>query len=70
MANIRGRSTRGTYSLAVDLFARDAADKVAALTAPDRLGFTPPPKDLELLGRIGEKADHLSSCSEEKLIPL
>jgi signal transduction histidine kinase len=61
---------RGAFSLGVDLLAVDAADKVAALTTPDQLGFTPPPKDLELLGKIAEKAHHLSSLIEEKLIPL
>src|SRR5687767_8748660 len=43
---------RGAFSLTVDLFAVDAADGVAALTAPGQLGFSPPPEDLEVLGTI------------------
>jgi signal transduction histidine kinase len=62
--------TRGTFSLAVDLFAVDAADGVAALTARDQLGFSPPPEDLKELGNIEDKAQSLSRFIERKLIPV
>ena len=39
------RPIRRTYTLAVDLFARDAADGIGARTAPDRLLFAPPKED-------------------------
>ncbi len=61
---------RGVFSLTVDLFAVDAADVVAALTAPDQLGFSPPPDDLEVLGNIEDTAHQLSRKIEEELIPL
>ena len=60
----------GAFSLTVDLFAEDAAKGVAALTARDQLGFSPPPEDLEVLGNIEAKAHSLSSFIEEELIPL
>ncbi len=61
---------RGAFSLTVDLFAVDAAEGVAALTTPDRLGLTPPPEDLEVLGNIEDAAHQLSRKIEEELIPL
>jgi signal transduction histidine kinase len=61
---------RGTYSLAVDLFAVDAADRIGARTAPDRLLFTPPPKDQKILDEIENKAEKLSTLLLEEVIPL
>ena len=61
---------RRTYTLAVDLFARDAADRIGARTAPDRLLFTPPAEDQEILGGIKDKADRLSRVLRDKVIPL
>ena len=61
---------RRTYTLAVDLFARDAADRIGARTAPDRLLFTPPAEDQEILDGIKDKADRLSRVLRDKVIPL
>jgi signal transduction histidine kinase len=61
---------RGTYSLAVDLSAVDAADRVESSTAPDRLGFTPPPEDREVLDRIELHAHLLSKLLENEIVPL
>ena len=60
----------GTYSLAVDLFAVDAADRIGARTAPDQLLFTPPPKDQKILDGIKNKAETLSRLLLEEIIPL
>jgi signal transduction histidine kinase len=61
---------RGTYSLAVDLFAVDAADRIGARTAPDRLLFTPPLKDQKILDGIKNTAEKLSTLLVEKVIPV
>jgi len=61
---------RGTYSLAVDLSAVDAAIGVAAKTTPDQLGFTPPPGDRLALREIEGTAQRLRRHIEQKLIPL
>jgi signal transduction histidine kinase len=61
---------RGTYSLAVDLFAVNTAIDVASMTAADQLGFTPPRDDRELLGRIEGNAHLLSTKLKEEVIPL
>ena len=60
---------RGTYSLAVDLFAVDAADRIGARTAPDRLLFTPPLKDQKILDGIKNTAEKLSTLLLEEVIP-
>jgi signal transduction histidine kinase len=61
---------RGTYSLAVDLFAVDAADRIGARTAPDRLLFTPPLKDQKILDGIKNTAEKLSTLLVEEVIPV
>jgi signal transduction histidine kinase len=61
---------RGTYSLAIDLSAEDAATELAASTAPDRLGFTPPPEDGDVLETIELTAQDLSRFIETRVIPL
>jgi signal transduction histidine kinase len=61
---------RGTYSLAVDLSAVDAAIGVASKTAADQLGFTPPPDDQLVLQEIEETAHRLRRLIEQRLIPL
>jgi len=61
---------RGTYSLAVDLSAVDAAIGVASKTAADQLGFTPPPDDQFILQEIETTADRLARLIEQRLIPL
>jgi signal transduction histidine kinase len=60
----------GTYSLAVDAFALDAATRIAARTSPDQLLFAPPPKDQEILDRIERKAGRLTTLLRDELIPL
>ena len=60
----------GTYSLAVDLFALDAAVRIGARTAEDQLLFTPPPEDQVILDGIKSKADTLSRLLMEAIIPL
>ena len=62
--------TRGTFSLAVDLIAMDEAKRVEASTAADRLGFSPPPEDQDILRRIEVTADELGRFMEQELIPL
>ena len=64
------RPIRRTYTLAVDLFARDAADGLGARTAPDRLLFVPPKEDQEILDGIKNKAEKLSRLLRDKVIPL
>src|SRR4029078_7925894 len=59
----------GTYSLAVDLFAVDAAERIGAHTAPDQLLFTPPPKDQKILDGIKNEAETLSRLLVEEIIP-
>ena len=44
--------------------------RVAASTAADRLRFTPPPEDEDVLGGIEDKADELSGLMVEEIIPL
>ncbi len=61
---------RGTYSLAVDLSAVDAAIGVASKTAADQLGFTPPQDDQLVLQEIERTADRLGRLIEQRLIPL
>jgi signal transduction histidine kinase len=61
---------RGTYSLAVDLSAVDAAIGVASKTAADQLGFTPPPDDQLVLQEIENTAHRLRRLIEQRLIPL
>jgi signal transduction histidine kinase len=61
---------RGTYSLAVDLFAVDAADRIGARTAADQLLFTPPPEDREILDGIKNTAEKLSTLLLEEVIPV
>ena len=60
----------GTYSLAVDLFAADAADRIGARTASDRLLFAPPPEDRKILNGIKDKAERLSRLLLEEIVPL
>jgi signal transduction histidine kinase len=64
------RQIRGRYSLAVDLFAVDAARRIGASTATDHLLFTPPPEDQKILDRIKNGADELSRLLVEEVIPL
>ncbi len=59
----------GTYSLAVDLFAVDAAERIGAHTAADQLLFTPPPNDQKILDGIKNKAETLSRLLVEEIIP-
>ncbi|HEX6580891.1 MAG TPA: HAMP domain-containing sensor histidine kinase [Actinomycetota bacterium] len=61
---------RGTYSLAVDLSAVDAAIGVASKTTPDQLGFTPPPGDQLVLQEIEGTAQRLRRLIQQRLIPL
>ena len=62
---------RGTYSLAVDLWAMDAAVIVASRATPDQQpGFTPPQGDAEVLGRIEDEANELARLLETEIIPL
>ena len=61
---------KGTYSLAVDLFAVDAADRIGARTAPDQLLFTPPLKDQKILDGIKNTAEKLSTLLLEEVIPV
>ena len=61
---------RGTYSLAVDLSAVDAAIGVASKTTPDQLGFTPPQGEQLVLQEIEGTAQRLRRLLEERLIPL
>ena len=44
--------------------------RVASRTAPDRLGFTPPPEDGEVLGKIEAHRRRLSRFIDRGLIPL
>ena len=66
----RPHRSSGTYSLLVDLFAVDAADRIGARTAADQLLFTPPQDDRKILDGIKSKADELSRLLEEEIIPL
>jgi signal transduction histidine kinase len=61
---------RGVFSLAVDQFAEDAAVRVKSETAADRLGFTPPVADREVLRGIRATADQLHLLMDEDIIPL
>jgi signal transduction histidine kinase len=61
---------RGTYSLAVDLSAVDATVRLASNTAPDRLGFTPPPEEGVVLDRIALNAELLAKLLKDEIIPL
>jgi signal transduction histidine kinase len=61
---------RGTYSLAVDLSAVDAATGVASKTTRDQLGFTPPPGDQLVLQEIESTAQRLRTLIKQRLIPL
>lgn len=61
---------RGTYSLAVDLSAVDAATGVASKTTPDQLGFSPPPGDQLILQEIEGTAQRLRRLIKQRLIPL
>ena len=59
-----------TNSLAVDLFAIDAADRIGPDTRKDRLLFTPPLADRDILDRIKRNADALSSKIRLKIVPI
>jgi signal transduction histidine kinase len=61
---------RGTFSLAIDLAAIDAAEGFAAKTAPDQLGFIPPRNDQEVLDDIKATALELQTLLVQKIIPL
>ena len=61
---------RGVFSLAVDQFAEDAAVRVKSETAADRLGFTPPVADREVLRGIRATANQLHVLIDEDIIPL
>jgi signal transduction histidine kinase len=61
---------RGVFSLAVDQFAEDAAVRVKSETAADRLGFTPPVADREVLRGIRATADQLHLLMDGDIIPL
>jgi signal transduction histidine kinase len=61
---------RGTFSLAVDLLVVDAARRVESSTATDRLGFTPPSEDREVLRRMEDTAHELWVLMRRELIPL
>jgi signal transduction histidine kinase len=56
---------RGKSALAVDLIALNAAIRIEAETAPDRLGFAPPPQDRDDLLRIRRTAHDLSGLMSE-----
>jgi signal transduction histidine kinase len=60
----------GTYSLAADLFAVDAAKRIGAHTARDQLLLRPPQEDQVILDRIRSKADQLSRLLKNEIIPL
>jgi signal transduction histidine kinase len=64
------RPIRRTYSLAVDLFAVDAAKRIGAHTAAGQLLFKPPEGDQEILDGIKNKADDLSRLLLDEVIPL
>src|SRR4051794_3318460 len=51
---------RGKSALAVDLIAVDEVIRIEAQTAPDRLGFPPPPQDRDDLLQIRRTAHELS----------
>jgi signal transduction histidine kinase len=59
-----------TNSLAVDLFAIDAADRIGPDTRQDQLLFTPPLDDRAILDRIKRNAEALSSKIRQKIIPI
>jgi signal transduction histidine kinase len=61
---------QGKYSLAVDVFALDAAERIGPSTAAGQLLFTPPEEDQKILDRIKDNADKLSTLLREKIIPL
>jgi signal transduction histidine kinase len=61
---------RGVFSLAVDLFAVDAARRIEARTTTDRLGFVPPREDEEVLGRIDQTAHDLWALMKQDIVPL
>ncbi|HET9671760.1 MAG TPA: HAMP domain-containing sensor histidine kinase [Actinomycetota bacterium] len=61
---------RGTYSFAVDLSAVNWAVKVRSKTAPDQLGFTPPPDDRTALREIEGTAERLRLLIKRRLLPL
>jgi signal transduction histidine kinase len=61
---------RGVFSLAVDLFAVDAARRIEARTTTDRLGFVPPREDEEVLGRIDQTAHDLWALMKQEIVPL
>ncbi len=52
LAGCRTPQIRGRYSLAVDLFAVDAASRIGASTAAGQLLFTPPREDQKILDGI------------------
>ena len=56
--------------LVVDELAESAALKVASGTAPDQLGFTPPPENQDDLDKIEGTARRLSEKVDSELIPL
>ena len=59
-----------TNSLAVDLFAIDAADRIGPDTRKDRLLFTPPLEDQEILDRIESNAEAVSAQIRQKIVPI
>ena len=61
---------RGVFSLAVDLLAVDAANGIASSTAEDRLLFTPPTDDREVLGRIEDTAHRVTRLIRTDILPL
>jgi signal transduction histidine kinase len=61
---------RGVFSLAVDLFAVDAARRIEARTTTDRLGFVPPQEDEQVLGRIDQTARDLWALMKQDIVPL
>jgi signal transduction histidine kinase len=56
--------------LVVDELAESAALKVASGTAPDQLGFTPPPENQDDLDKIEGTARRLAEKVDSELIPL
>jgi signal transduction histidine kinase len=63
-------AVRGVFSLAVDLLAADAADRVKSKTAADRLGFTPTLAEHAFLGSMEATADELERLLKQEIIPL
>ncbi len=56
-----GPPTQGTKAVGVDLAIVNSVARIPPATAPDRLGFVPPPEDGSILGQIRRRAIRLSA---------